>query len=50
MLKFGFRMKSRKEILGIAQASAGGVKSFVGKIPVEYRGANVPDYGRWKSG
>jgi hypothetical protein len=44
MLKFGFRIKSRKEILGqIPRLILGGVKSFVGKIPVgNTGGANVP--------
>lgn len=44
MLKFGFRIKSSKEIIGqIPRLLAGGVKSFVGKIPVgNTGGANVP--------
>jgi len=44
MLKFGFRIKSWKEILGqIPRLLVGGVKSFVGKIPVgNTGGANVP--------
>ncbi|HMI66590.1 MAG TPA: DUF3703 domain-containing protein [Cyclobacteriaceae bacterium] len=44
MLKFGFRMKSRKEILGqLPRLLLGGVKSFVGKIPRgNTGGANVP--------
>ncbi len=34
MLKFGFAIKSRKEIRGqILRLVFGGVKSFVGKIP-----------------
>ncbi|WP_235294018.1 DUF3703 domain-containing protein [Portibacter lacus] len=44
MLKFGFRIKSSKEIIGqIPRLLVGGVKSFVGKIPVgNPGGANVP--------
>ena len=44
MLKFGFRIKSLKEIIGqIPRLLVGGVKSFVGKIPVgNTGGANVP--------
>lgn len=44
MLKFGFKIKSRKEIIGqIPRLIFGGVKSFVGKIPVgNPGGANVP--------
>ena len=44
MLKFGFKIKSWKEILGqIPRLLVGGVKSFVGKIPVgNTGGANVP--------
>src|SRR5688572_17801635 len=44
MLKFGFRIKNWHEILGqIPRLLAGGVKSFVGKIPVgNTGGANVP--------
>ncbi|NEN22620.1 DUF3703 domain-containing protein [Cryomorpha ignava] len=44
MLKFGFAIKSRKEILGqIPRLLVGGVKSFVGVIPVgNTGGANVP--------
>ena len=44
MLQFGFKIKSRKEILGqIPRLIFGGVKSFVGKIPVgNPGGANVP--------
>lgn len=35
MLQFGFRIKSSKEVLGqIPRLLVGGVKSFVGKIPV----------------
>jgi len=44
MLQFGFKIKSPKEILGqIPRLLFGGVKSFVGKIPVgNPGGANVP--------
>lgn len=44
MLKFGFRIKNWREILGqIPRLLVGGVKSFVGKIPVgNTGGANVP--------
>ena len=44
MLKFGFAIKDRKEILGqIPRLLVGGVKSFVGKIPLgNTGGANVP--------
>lgn len=44
MLQFGFKIKSGKEILGqIPRLIFGGVKSFVGKIPVgNPGGANVP--------
>lgn len=44
MLQFGFKIKSRKEIFGqIPRLLVGGVKSFVGKIPVgNPGGANVP--------
>jgi len=44
MLKFGFRIKSRREILGqIPRLILGGVKSFVGHIPLgNTGGANVP--------
>lgn len=44
MLKFGFRIKSSKEIAGqIPRLLIGGVKSFVGKIPVgNTGGSNVP--------
>ncbi len=44
MLKFGFYIKDWKEILGqIPRLLVGGVKSFVGKIPVgNSGGANVP--------
>jgi len=44
MMKFGFRIKNTKEILGqIPRLLIGGVKSFVGEIPVgNTGGANVP--------
>lgn len=44
MLKFGIRIKNRREILGqIPRLLVGGVKSFVGKIPVgNTGGADVP--------
>ena len=44
MLKFGFRIKSLKEVIGqIPRLLVGGVKSFVGVIPVgNTGGANVP--------
>lgn len=44
MLKFGIKIKSTKEIVGqIPRLLVGGVKSFVGVIPVgNTGGANVP--------
>lgn len=44
MLKFGVKIKSIKEIFGqIPRLLVGGVKSFVGKIPVgNTGGANIP--------
>lgn len=44
MLQFGFKIKSGKEILGqIPRLIFGGIKSFVGTIPVgNPGGANVP--------
>ena len=44
MLRFGIRMKDKKEILGqLPRLLVGGVKSFVGKIPTgNTGGANVP--------
>ncbi|WP_188464004.1 DUF3703 domain-containing protein [Bizionia arctica] len=44
MLQFGIKIKSGKEIMGqIPRLIFGGVKSFVGKIPVgNTGGANVP--------
>lgn len=44
MLLFGIRIKDSKEVIGqIPRLLVGGVKSFVGKIPVgNTGGANVP--------
>ena len=44
MLQFGIKIKNKKEIIGqIPRLLFGGVKSFVGKIPVgNPGGANVP--------
>ena len=44
MLKFGIKIKDKKEILGqLPRLLVGGVKSFVGKIPTgNTGGANVP--------
>lgn len=44
MLKFGFKIKNWREIIGqIPRLLIGGIKSFVGKIPVgNTGGANVP--------
>ena len=44
MLQFSFSIKSWKEVLGqIPRLLVGGVKSFVGKIPVgNTGGANIP--------
>lgn len=44
MLRFGISIKSMKEVLGqLPRLLVGGVKSFVGKIPVgNTGGANVP--------
>ncbi|MBL7848795.1 MAG: DUF3703 domain-containing protein [Cyclobacteriaceae bacterium] len=44
MLKFGIRIKNGKEILGqLPRLILGGVKSFVGRIPLgNTGGANVP--------
>jgi hypothetical protein len=44
MLQFGIKIKSGKEILGqVPRLIFGGVKSFVGKVPVgNPGGANVP--------
>ncbi len=44
MLKFGFQIKDLKEIRGqILRLLVGGVKSFVGKVPIgNTGGANVP--------
>jgi len=44
MLQFGFKIKSTKEVIGqIPRFLVGGVKSFIGKIPIgNPGGANVP--------
>ncbi|RYY45324.1 MAG: DUF3703 domain-containing protein [Chitinophagaceae bacterium] len=44
MLRFGITIKSGKEVLGqLPRLFVGGIKSFVGKIPVgNTGGANVP--------
>ena len=44
MLKFGIKLKNSREVIGqIPRLLFGGVKSFVGKIPVgNTGGANVP--------
>ncbi len=44
MLRFGFKMKNYKEVIGqLPRLLFGGVKSFVGKIPVgNTGGADVP--------
>ena len=44
MLQFGFKIKSTKEVFGqIPRLLIGGIKSFVGHIPVgNTGGANVP--------
>lgn len=44
MLQFGFKIKNTKEVIGqIPRLLLGGVKSFVGHIPVgNTGGANVP--------
>lgn len=44
MLLFGIRIKSKKEIIGqLPRLLVGGVKSFVGKVPVgNTGGANIP--------
>lgn len=44
MLKFGIKIKDAKEIIGqLPRLMVGGVKSFVGKIPVgNTGGSNVP--------
>lgn len=48
MLLFGIRMKDLKEIIGqIPRLIVGGVKSFVGEIPIgNTGGANVPPLRR----
>lgn len=44
MIRFGIKLKNRKEVVGqIPRLLIGGVKSFVGKIPLgNTGGANVP--------
>lgn len=44
MLRFGIKVKNKKEILGqLPRLLLGGIKSFVGKIPTgNTGGANVP--------
>ena len=44
MLQFGIKLKSTKEVIGqVPRLLIGGVKSFVGKIPVgNTGGANIP--------
>lgn len=44
MLRFGIRLKNTREVVGqIPRLLVGGVKSFVGKVPVgNTGGANVP--------
>ena len=44
MLRFGIKIKNRKEIIGqLPRLLVGGIKSFVGKIPTgNTGGANVP--------
>ncbi|RYF88244.1 MAG: DUF3703 domain-containing protein [Chitinophagaceae bacterium] len=44
MLRFGFKIKNRKEIVGqLPRLLLGGIMSFVGKVPVgNPGGANVP--------
>jgi hypothetical protein len=44
MLQFGIKIKSLKEVIGqVPRLLIGGVKSFVGKIPVgNTGGANIP--------
>ena len=44
MLQFGIRIKDRKEVIGqIPRLVFGGLKSFVGKVPIgNPGGANVP--------
>ncbi len=44
MLKFGIRIKSTREIFGqLSRLNLGGVKSFVGHVPIgNTGGANVP--------
>jgi hypothetical protein len=44
MFEFGFRIRNRREVMGqVLRLLAGGVKSFVGKLPAgNTGGANVP--------
>jgi hypothetical protein len=46
MLRFGIRIKSSKEVIGqIPRLLVGGVKSFVGKIPIgNTGGADIPPF------
>lgn len=48
MLLFGIKIKSAKEVLGqVPRLLVGGVKSFVGKVPVgNTGGANIPPLRR----
>ena len=48
MLMFGFKIKSAKEVMGqVPRLLVGGVKSFVGKVPVgNTGGANIPPLKR----
>ena len=48
MLLFGIRIKNTKEVLGqLPRLLVGGVKSFVGKVPVgNTGGANIPPLKR----
>lgn len=48
MLRFGIKIKSSREVMGqIPRLLAGGVKSFVGKVPTgNTGGANVPPLKR----
>jgi hypothetical protein len=50
MLQFGIKIKSTNEVIGqIPRLLIGGVKSFVGHIPVgNTGGANVPPLKPWK--
>lgn len=48
MLRFGIKIKSGKEVIGqVPRLLVGGVKSFVGKVPVgNTGGANIPPLKR----